>query len=130
MNLKLFIINLALSYVKKPVIEYYQTTDWDDSDAEDLKDFLNTDTGKKFQKMLLQNSTKCAASLLKGGQDIEMVRAEAKSWLSIVSMLKLLTIRKTLLSRKDLTNDKLDEIFAGIVSNNSRVTADVIYGKR
>jgi hypothetical protein len=127
---KHLIVKLAFSFVKQPVIDYFNGSTWNDDDATVLKEFLECETGKKFQQILVNNSNKCCTSLVNGAKNVEEVKAEAKSWLVLSKMLRMLCVKKKLLSKQDLSKGELDDIFARIISNNSRVTSDAIYGRK
>jgi hypothetical protein len=133
MDLKRFFVEKALKYIKPKAEEYFNAAKWDNDDAENMKSFLASDTGKKFANLLVFNSNRCAASALKDGKDLAEVKAESKAWLALLTMIRMLCVqKKTLEDHKQmqkLNQEKLDEIFASIISNNSRVTGAAIYGR-
>jgi len=127
---KRFIIKLAASYVRQPVLDYFAEINWENDDSTALNDYLRTDSGKKLIKAMAWNSVKVASEVTKVAKpDLADIKAESKAWKSMARMLVMLSASKKEIADRKLTETRLEDMFAKMVNNNSRINSNAIYGK-
>jgi len=123
-----FIIKLALSYVREPVASYYEEIKWDNDDSNALNDYLKSDSGKKFEKMMTWNSNKVLGRVTRAQkEELDDIRAESKAWRALGQMLTMLRVPKKDIKDLRLTEKRSEEMFAKMVNNSSRINTNAIY---
>lgn len=124
--IKLIVVWLG-NRMLKPVERRLESYEWKEDDANELKSFLNTETGLKLLNVMKDNSNRCLSRLLKDGSGkAEEIKAEANAWLMVKGMIEMMAIAKKQKKPSTLNGKELDEIFSRIISNSSRVSRSSI----
>ena len=118
------VISWAMTMVKEPMNEYFESIKWEQSDAVALEDYLKSESGKRFLNVISENKNRALQQVLsaKDPNQIEEIKGKASAWIALRSNLEVLRHHRGVTNTDRLSPEQIEDAFSRIVSSSIQVT--------